>query len=150
MLACCSPLPPWPNSRRLGERRLASLHSALRLCRCLGRRHPFSLGPHLCSLLSRSVALQGGDVRRAAGSGLPACRLLGVLGRLLGVIRNQAAQPLPLARWMPLPPSLARKPPAKVQQAPSSPLRPDACLYCAGLDPFLPVLLGLGFYPWLF
>lgn len=59
MLACCSPLPHWPNSRRLGERRLASQHSALRLSHCLGRRHPFSLGPHLCSLLSRGVALQG-------------------------------------------------------------------------------------------
>lgn len=139
---------PRPNARGLGERRLASLHSALRPYRCLGRRHPFSLdpvGPHLCSFLSRSVALQGGDVRRAAGSGvglgLSASRFLGVLGRQSSVIRNQAAQPLPLARWIPLPPSLARKPPAKVQ-APSSPLRPGTCLYCAGLDPFLPVLLG--------
>lgn len=108
-------------------------------------------GPsHLCSLSSAGVALQGGDVRRAAGSGvglsLPAGLLVQVLGCLSSVVRNQAARPLPLARWIPLPPSLARKPPAKVQ-APSPPLSPGSCLYCAGLDPFLTVPLGLGFYP---
>nr|XP_058926891.1 uncharacterized protein LOC131760790 [Kogia breviceps] len=47
--------------RRLGERRLASFHSALRLCRCLERHRPFSLDPvrlHLCSLSSRDVGLR--------------------------------------------------------------------------------------------
>ncbi|XP_057576633.1 uncharacterized protein LOC130844367 [Hippopotamus amphibius kiboko] len=56
--------------RRVGERRLASLHSALRLCCCLGRHPPFPLDPirlHLCSLSSRDVGLQGGRCTEGGG-----------------------------------------------------------------------------------
>lgn len=55
-------LPRRRSPRRLGERRLASFHSALRLCRCLERNRPFSLDPvrlDLCSLSSRDVGLRG-------------------------------------------------------------------------------------------
>lgn len=41
-------------------------------------------------------------------------RLLAVLCDLSGVKINQAARPVPLARWIPLPRSPAQKPPAKV------------------------------------
>ena len=113
-------LPRRRSPRRLGEHRLASFHSALRLCRCLERHRPFSLDPvrlHLCSLSSRDVGLRGGGsmyrgrrqvelaaVRPPASSwrSSAACQVL------------NAARPFPLARWISLSRSPARKPTAKV------------------------------------
>ncbi|KAK1334646.1 hypothetical protein QTO34_005654 [Cnephaeus nilssonii] len=46
--------------RRRGERRRVSLHNALRLCRCPGRHHPFSLDRirlHFCSFSPGGVGM---------------------------------------------------------------------------------------------
>ncbi|XP_054942903.1 uncharacterized protein [Physeter macrocephalus] len=62
-------LPRRRSPRRLGERRRASSHSALRLCRCLERHRPFSLDSvrlHLCSPVTSGF---GGGGRCTEGGG---------------------------------------------------------------------------------